>query len=237
MLGRPIGEKRRQHRERDLDRRIVHPAPQPQHQPADADAPEDFADDDGNERAGRLTERKHAGAHGGDREPVEDERGCVVGQSLAFEDDQDAPGKLHSAQDRHRRHGVGRRDDRAQHEPYGPRQAEEPMGRRRDRDGGEHHAPNRQQRDGTQIEAELAPAHRHRGRIDDGRQHQQQNQLGRELDRRQAGNERQGDAGEHQQNGGRNLQSCRDQRNRRNDNQQHDQYLENFNHERTGARS
>ena len=31
--------------------------------------------------------------------------------------------------------------------------------------------------------------------------------------------------------------SCRDQRNRRNDNQQNDQYLENFNHERTGARS
>ena len=78
----------------------------------------------------------------------------------------------------------GRRDDRAQHEPDGPRQAEEPMGRRRDRDGGEHDASDRQQRDRTQIEAELVPAHRHRGRVDDGRQHQEQNQLGRELDRR-----------------------------------------------------
>ena len=45
------------------------------------------------------------------------------------------------------------------------------------------------------------------------------------------------DAGEHQQNGRRDLEPRRDHRNRRNDNQQHDQYLDNFNHERTGARS
>jgi hypothetical protein len=237
MLGRPIGEKRCQHRERDLDRRIVDPPAQAQHQPADADAPEDFADDDGNERARRLTERKRTGAHGGDREPIQNERGGVVGQSLPFQNHQDAPGKLHSAQDRHGRHCIGRRDNRAQHESHRPRQAEEPMGRRRDRHSGEHDASHRQKRDGTQIEAELVPTHRHRGRIDDRGQHQQQHQFGRELDRRQPRNKRQGDAGEHQQNGRRDLEPRRDHRNHGDHDQQQDQDLEDLNHERTGVRS
>ena len=237
MLGRPIGEKRRQHRERDLDRRIVHPAPQAQHQPADADTPEDFADDDGDERSRGLTEREHAGAHRGDREPIEDERGGVVGQSLPFEHDQDAPGKLHPAQDRQRRHGVRRRDDRAQHETHRPRQAEEPMGCRRNRHGGEHDASHRQERDRTQIEAELVPAHRHRGRIDDRRQHQEQHQLGRELDRRQPGDERQDHPGDDQQNGRRDFEAGGHHRNRRNHGQQQDQDLDSLNHGRTGARS
>ena len=37
VLGRPIGEKRREDRQRDLDPRIADPAPQAKHQPADAD--------------------------------------------------------------------------------------------------------------------------------------------------------------------------------------------------------
>ena len=54
MFRRPIGEERGEERQRDLDARIVDPAPQPQHQPADADAPDDLADYDGDERAGGL---------------------------------------------------------------------------------------------------------------------------------------------------------------------------------------
>ena len=43
MLGRPIGEERRQHLERDFDARIADPASQPQHQPTDPHAPENRA--------------------------------------------------------------------------------------------------------------------------------------------------------------------------------------------------
>ena len=41
MLRRPEGDERRQNRKRDLDARVTHPAPQPQHQPTDADPPDD----------------------------------------------------------------------------------------------------------------------------------------------------------------------------------------------------
>ena len=85
---------------------------------------------------------------------------------------------------------------------------------------------------GTEIESELTPTHRHRGRVYDGWQHQEQNQLWGQLQRRQARHERQGDAGKHQQNGWRNLDSCCDDRNRRNYDQQQYQYLDSRNHER-----
>src|ERR1700730_14984017 len=44
ILRYPIGQERRQDRQGDLDAWITNPAPQPQHQPADADSPEYFAD-------------------------------------------------------------------------------------------------------------------------------------------------------------------------------------------------
>jgi hypothetical protein len=36
-------------------------------------------------------------AHGNDRETVEDKRCGIIRESLAFQDDKDAPGNLHSA--------------------------------------------------------------------------------------------------------------------------------------------
>ncbi len=65
MFGRPIGKERRQNRERDLDARIMNPAPQTQHQPTDSDSPEDFASDDRREHSCSLAERKYASAHCG----------------------------------------------------------------------------------------------------------------------------------------------------------------------------
>jgi hypothetical protein len=108
------------------------------------------------------------------------------------------------------------------------------MGRRRDRHGGEHDASHRQERNRTQIEAELVPAHRHRGRIDDRRQHQEQYQLGRELERRQPGDERQDHPGDDQQNRRRDFEAGGHHRDRRDDGQQQDQDLDSLNH---GARS
>ena len=55
--------------------------------------------------------------------------------------------------------------------------------------GGEDDASNGKQRDRAQVEPELPPAHRHRGRVDDRRQHEHQDEVGRELQRRQSRNE------------------------------------------------
>ena len=68
------------------------PAPQTQHHPTDADAPENLAGDDGGEHPDRWPKRKGADAHGRDREAIEDQRGRVIRQSFAFEDDARAAG-------------------------------------------------------------------------------------------------------------------------------------------------
>jgi hypothetical protein len=120
MLGWPIGQERRQNRERDLDARIMDPAPQTQYQPTDADTPDDFAGDDGSKHSRGLPERKYASAHRGYREAIEDERGRIIRKPFAFEDDEDPPGELHSACDREWRHRVRRRNDGAQYEADWP---------------------------------------------------------------------------------------------------------------------
>ena len=96
------------------------------------------------------------------------------------------------------------------HEADRPGKAQQPMGRRGDGDRGEHDAADRQERDRAQVEAELLPAHLHRVPVDDRRQHEQQDEIGRELQRRQSGDQGEPNAGDHQENGGRNLQSFRD---------------------------
>ena len=103
-----------------------------------------------------------------------------------------------------------------------------------DRAGGEHHAAEREQRDRPQVEAELAPAHRHAGRIDQRRQQHQQHELRRELDRRQAGNERQRDAGDHQQDRRRGLQPLGDDRDQHQHRQQKQHDLDGGGHSIAG---
>ncbi len=107
MLRRPEGEVGRQNRKRDLDTRVTHPAPQPQHQPTDSDPPDDLAGDDRAEGQRGTGERKCPGADRGYGEAVEDERSGVVGQALALEDKEDALGKPQPARDRERRDRVG----------------------------------------------------------------------------------------------------------------------------------
>ena len=143
MLRHPKGEERRQDREQDLDHRLVDPPPQAQHHPADADAPQDLADEDGGERSGRFAEREHPEAHRGDGEAIEDERGRIVGERLAFEHDEDAARDLHAARDGERGDGIGRGDDGAEHEAHRPRQVHQPMRRRRDHHRGEDDARRR----------------------------------------------------------------------------------------------
>ncbi len=112
----------------------MNPVPQTQHQPTDADPPEDFAGDNDSERSDRVGEREYASADRGYREAIEDERGGVICQPFAFEDDKDSPRKLQSASDRERRHSVRRRNNGAQYEAHRPSETQQPMGCRGDRD-------------------------------------------------------------------------------------------------------
>ena len=119
----------------------------PQAEPAYRGAEQHLAGDDGGELAARLRQRKRAGRNRHHREAIEDQRGGVVGQSLALEHDQDAARQPELAGDRQRRHHVRRRDDGAQQEADIPRQPDQVMRRGGDREGGEDHAADRQQDD------------------------------------------------------------------------------------------
>ncbi len=96
--------------------------------------------------------------------------------------------------------------------PMRPGQAEQIMRGGGDRAGGEDHAADREQDDRPQIRSELAPAHRDAGRIDQRRQHHQQHQFRRQLDRRHARHEGQRDPGEQQQDRRRDVDPPRQQR-------------------------
>ena len=204
-------------------------------EPADANSPDDLPCNDRHKAAGGRDERERSRAHRHDREAIKDERRCVVRQSLAFEDDEEAPWKLHSPGDRQRRDGVGRRNDGAQDEADGPGKAQQEMCRRGDGDRGEHDTADRQQRDRAQVEAELFPAHLHRVPIDDRRQHEQQDKIGRELQARQPRDQCKPNAGDHKENGGGNLQSFRDDADQGYDGQKQDQNLKRLGHRRIGS--
>lgn len=145
-------------------------------------------------------------------------------------------GNLHPARDRQRSDGVGRRNDRAEDEPDRPGKSEEPMGRRGDCGCREEDAPDGKKRDRTQVEPELLPAHRHRGRIDQGRQNQHQDQVRRELHRRQPGNEGEPGAGDHEEDRWRKLQSPCHDRDCGNDDQEQDQNLKGLGHGRASPK-
>ena len=203
-------EVRRQQRQRDLDARIARPAAQAQAEPADGDAVGDLADDDEDEGAGGVGEGKQAGAHGGDREAVEDQGRGVIGEALALQHDDEPARHAETAHDRQRRDRIGRRDDGAEQKADGQRHAEQPVHGGRHRAGGEDDGPERQQRDRAQVETEFAPAHGDAGRIDQRRQDAEQHQLRRQLDPRQAGREREPNAGDDEQDRGSGVEPPRD---------------------------
>ncbi len=211
MMRNPERDIGRDQRQRDLDLRIPGEMPRPQREPADRDAEQQFAGDDGAEGAGGLRQREQPGRDRRHRETVEDQRGGVVGEPFAFEHDENSARQAELARDRQRRHHVGRRDDGPQQKADTPGQSDQIMRGSRDHQGGENHAADRQQRDDAQVEAEFAPAHRDAGRIDQRRQHQQQHQFRGQFHRRHARHEGERGAGEQQQDRRRGVDPLRKQ--------------------------
>ena len=90
MLGYPVGKVGRHQRQHDFDARLARPAAQAQAEPADADAIGDLADTIGAKVPAAVRKGEVPVTIGRDREAIEDQRGRVVGEAFAFEDDQDA---------------------------------------------------------------------------------------------------------------------------------------------------
>ena len=178
------------------------PLAQPQAEPADNDPERDFAEQDEDERSGGGWQRKRAGRDRQHREAIEDQRGGVVGEAFAFEDDENPMRQMQPLGDRQRRDHVGWRDDGAEHEADAPGQAEQRVRRSGDRASREDHAADGEQRDRPQVGLEFPPAHGDAGGIDQRRQHHQQHAFRFHFDERKARYERQYDT-DHQEHDGR----------------------------------
>ena len=87
---------------------------------ADGEPDRDPADHVDGEPPRSVPEREAARHDRGDREAVGDEGGRVVDQALALDQGHEPARQAEAGRDRRRGDGVGRRDDRADHERHGP---------------------------------------------------------------------------------------------------------------------
>ena len=65
---------------------------QTQHQPADADSPQELSCNDCGKHSRCFLERKNSGAHSHYRKAIEDKSSGVVSETFSFQDDEDSPG-------------------------------------------------------------------------------------------------------------------------------------------------
>ena len=91
-----------------------------------------------------------------DRGAVDQQGGRVVEQALALQDEADALRKPEALQHRSRGAGIGRRDDGAEGDGGGKRQAGIAPAEEGDCRGREHHRDDRQRGDGNDVAAQLA---------------------------------------------------------------------------------
>ncbi len=176
--------------DRDLDGRVVEPAPDRGDDRADADADRDAADRADHELAACLEQAEAAGHDGGDRELVRDQRRAVVDEALALDDRDDPVRDTELAPDGGRRDRVGGGDDRAQDERGRPVESQGEVRHRRDADHRRQDEADRQQGDRPDIPAKLAKRREERRRVQDRRQEDEQDEVGFEGNLGRAGHER-----------------------------------------------
>ena len=174
------------------------PADEPAHDQPDQHAARRGQD----ELPQRRREREDTRHDRRDRGPIEHERRGVVDQALALEDGHDPIGDAQASGDGTGGDGVGRRDDGAEGDRRRPAQP----GHDEARDGGDHrgrgqHQPDREQRDRTQIGPEVAERGEVRRGKQDGRQKDQEHQIGVETDDRDVRDETDDQPAEDQEDG------------------------------------
>ena len=199
-LRRQEGEVARQQRDRDLGRRVVD---------ASADLPQDVADretdrhspdDVHREAPGRVPEREASRHHGGDGEAVGDERGRVVDQALALDQRHEPARDAEARGDRRRRHRIGGCDDGADHEADGPGEAaDQGVAHRSHREHRREHEAQGEQRDGPRIGAQVAQRGEEGGRVEQRRQEADEHDVRPQRVVRDARDEPDREAAEHEQ--------------------------------------
>ena len=144
-LRRQVGEVAREQRDRDLGRRVVDAAAHLAQHEADARAPMAMPPTTSSAEApDRVPEREAAGRDRRDGERVGDERRRVVDQALALDQRHEPPRQAEPRADGRGRDGIGRRDDRADHEAHRPREAaDRRVADRRDGEHGHEHEARR----------------------------------------------------------------------------------------------
>ena len=200
LVGRQVGRVGDDEGERDLDRRI---------REAPVDLAKDHPDHDphGHPADGSHDEVRDRGAGfetlGQDRHDsraVGDQRDGVVQQALALEDRDDPARDVEAPEDRGRGDGVGRRHDGSEGERAGPAQAgDQRVGDHADRADREQHEADGQERDGPGIGPEVAKRGHVGGNEEQRGQQDDQDQLRFEHDGRQAGEQRQAESADHEQ--------------------------------------
>ena len=163
----------------------------------------DEASDDHERESGHGRGRGHRLAHRDrDRDAIDEQRGRVVEQALAFEDLRETMRQPGMLQNRGRCRGIGRRDDGPEREGRGPRQRRhQPLDHARDRDRRDRHRGDDQRGDRDPVLAQVA-SRRVVGRVEQHRCDEQcQSELRVERDVRHAGHQREGDAETRQQCG------------------------------------
>ena len=169
---------------------------------ADRDADRRPADRRPGEVGGDAPEG-HASADGGDGAPQRDEGRRVVEQRLALEDGDDAARQADPSGDGGGRDGVGRRHDRAECDRRGQRDGQQPERDEPDDGRGEQHQPDGKQADGTPEGLDVDERRADRGRVQQGRQQADEDELRAERDGIDERQERDGDADDHEQQGSR----------------------------------
>ncbi len=194
-------------------------------EPSQNDSDDDAADRDADKLDARVEQRKRSGHDRRHGELVEHESGSVVHQALALEDRDDAARDVEPGQDRRRRHGVGGRDDGAEHERDGPGEVRHhELQRRAHRERGRNDEADGEQADGADVRPEIAPRGEQRRLVKNGRQHQHEDELRVERKLRQLRQEAERGAADHQRDGIGKIEAARDpaERNRAQQQEQDD---------------
>ncbi len=201
------------------------------HEPAEREAERGAARADEEEVVRGVAEReraRHRGRHGG---AVEHERGAVVDEALALDERHDALGHAKAAEDRGGGDGVGGGDDRAEHEGRAPAQAgDDRVGDHGDGAGGEQDEDAGQQRHAGRVGAQVARGGEPAGRVQERRQEDEEDHVGRDLDLRHARQVADADAREHEQERVRDLQRTGDPHGSGGDGEQREQDLDVVHH-------
>ena len=158
-------------------------------QPAHRQPDQYPADADDHEFPAGPGEGKRTGRHRHHREAIGDQGGRIVDQTFAFQNGDDAARDAQAFGNRRGGDGVGRGDDRAQNESDRERQMEEMKRQPGDRHRGKEDEPDGEQRNGTEVGAEIAPRGEQRRRKQERRQEEKKNQFRIEPDLGQSGNQ------------------------------------------------